>query len=178
MDLINHCAPTYFFNVQQATLIEIQLVICRLTDPSKSGKNKNVSFYTLIDSLHSLGYKEIAEKITNELNRKNAAISAIRNRRNKLLAHIDYESIISNKVAPIPKLTENQIDNSLSSFNTSFNIASTHFLDTTVDFEHTIVENGIAGLLYFLRDGTRYRELRNSDEISISDLVKGKYYGV
>jgi hypothetical protein len=176
IDLINHCAPTYFSNMQRATLNEIQLVICRLTDPKESGRYENVSFYNLIELLKSIDDVGIANKIIDELNKENEnAISPIRNRRNKLLVHLDYETIIS---TPILELTKLQIDKSLSAFNRSLNIISGHYLDTVVSCENIIVRNGIAGLLYFLRDGTRYRELMKKEEISLTDLTEGKFYGV
>jgi hypothetical protein len=177
LDLINHSAPTYFFNMQQATLIEIQLIICRLSDEASFGKKANVSFPRLSEMIHSLDKDDIANKMQEELNKANDEIGEVRGRRNKLIGHLDYQALIVDEISPIPELTETQINNSLSAFSRSFNVVAGHFLDTGIGFEHTIVEKGIAGVLYLLQEGVRYRELVDEDKIPMSDMLKGKYYG-
>ena len=107
VELLNKTAGGFFSTYQRLSLDSILLKIGKLFDPAKIGRNGNCSLFTLLTTEKRLAHLEgDLEKIKEES-------KAIRQHRNKRIAHLDLQ--VANGEIGLESVTAEEIDQLLSS---------------------------------------------------------------
>lgn len=82
---------------RHSILVEMQLSICRMSDPAKSGKDKNVTLHQLAKIAENENLPDISKKALESAKMLDEAIDNIKVNRNKLLAHSDLKNLKEKK---------------------------------------------------------------------------------
>jgi hypothetical protein len=94
VDLLNQCAGGFFHSIQFAMLQQIELCMVRLLDQAKQGKsNKNMTFQRLVHLTEAVYQESHVIHLRQMLERAIECSSRLTKRRNKVVAHLDVESI-------------------------------------------------------------------------------------
>ena len=130
-DLLSELAPASFNMIFDSLLNDITMAICRLSDPSKSGRDLeryNLSFSTLVDMCDQIeGLKELLKDFRN-------VCKPITQTRNRRVGHRDLDTAIRPLENPLPGITKQQIE---------------RILKTATDFLNTVYKNYDNGFLVF-----------------------------
>jgi hypothetical protein len=86
---MSEIAATFFSRLYYILLDDVLLGIGRMTDPPKTGRNKNLSIYYLNEVLIQDGFNELSKGLEEKIARLNTKIKPFRNYRDKKLAHAD-----------------------------------------------------------------------------------------
>lgn len=98
-EILKATAPSLFAYVQDLMLHDIILCIARLTDPYKPKGRANLSFDSI---LAEIGDPSLHMEVSEIISKINAKTGAIRNWRNKKLAHNDLAKAIEG--TPLPPI--------------------------------------------------------------------------
>jgi len=127
LDLLAQEASNFFSIVQQALLMDIQLTLSKLGDPGRSGKFENMTLEKLMEEIKDLDPHPVPEAL--KFHKKLEACLAdfadkstkVRERRNKYLAHLDYDVALDLRPEPLETPTRTEIEEALNSVD-AFNV--------------------------------------------------------
>lgn len=171
IELLNECAGTFFYFVQDVLMDEVQLVISKLTDPAYSGKFENLSLERLQLALNSYGDVKLAANCRSILDQLHVQCTSIRIRRHKQLGHADLVTALK-LATPLPGISRQMIEDALASVREFLNAIEIHYNDSEWAYEHFIMHHGAGALLATIRGGLRYEELVKSKQIPYDDWRK------
>ena len=109
IDLLNECASTFFFIIQDVLLDEVQVSLSKLTDPAKSGKFDNLSLEQLQARLEGHGAASLATANRVLLDKLHTQCAPFREWRNKKLAHLDLSTSMKATTNPLPGVSRRMI---------------------------------------------------------------------
>jgi hypothetical protein len=175
IELLNECAGTFFYIIQEVLLDEVQVCLSKLTDPASSGKHENLSLEQLQAQLQRYGDPALAAKCRIILDRIHGRCQAFRVRRNKTLAHLDLLTAMKQIPQPLPGVSRRMIEDALESARDFMNSIEAHYNDSEWGYEHFILNHGSAALLAVVRAGLRYEELVQDRTLPFDDWRKGKW---
>jgi hypothetical protein len=175
IDMLNECASTFFFVIQDVLLGEVQVTLSKLTDPARMGKHDNLSLERLqvdVDALGALGEQALATRTRAILDDLHKACAAFRVWRNKRLAHLDLSTAMKSTSDALPGVSRKMIEDALHLVREYLNTIQRHFDDSEVGYEHFIMRAGDgAGLIAVLKAGLRYEELARQEKIGWDDWM-------
>jgi hypothetical protein len=141
-------APSFFGHIQNVMLHDIILCIGRLTDPAGPKSRENLSFYSILADIHDVSlHAEVCQIVSNI----KAKTGAIRNWRNKKLAHNDLANALHDThlqpiyvadLEEVIKLTGNIV-----------NIFYRRFRDMEVAYDECITSGDGDSLMFYLEYG-------------------------
>ncbi|HEV8337168.1 MAG TPA: hypothetical protein VGR67_12185 [Candidatus Polarisedimenticolia bacterium] len=156
VDLLNFGAQAYFGLSQHVWADHIQLAIARLTDPLKSVGKDNLSLSRLLVHIDPADPAGLRDRVKVQLDELETLCGPIRQRRSKLLAHSDLDTILGRSLVPLVPITKKTIDSAFEKIRGIMNEVERAYLDRTTLFEYA-VDTDAQELLYCLRHAREYR---------------------
>jgi len=156
--LMNATAPRFFKRLENSLWDATLLHLCRLTDRPGSADKANLTFMRLALSVRDTKLKAEVEHLTSlAVNRTKFA----RKRRDKHLAHRDWNRATSPEVHPLPAASRAHVEEALAALRDVLNHLELHFRGCRVAYEDTLGgAGGVAALFYFLKLGHEAETLR------------------
>jgi hypothetical protein len=113
--LLNECSPTLFYILQDVLIGEVQLSLCKLTDPPSTGKSDNLSLEHLQMLLEAHADASLALTGRAVLDPLKVSCQPFRTWRNKRLAHLDLDAAMRSSSNPMPGISRSMIEQALES---------------------------------------------------------------
>ena len=176
IDLLNECASTFFYILQDLLLGEVQVSLSKLDDPAKSGKFDNLSLEQLQARIELHGEKSLEAKTRSILAKIHLKCRPFRAWRNKRLAHLDLTTAMKSSPDPLPGISRQMIEDALADVRMFMNTIEMHYNDSEYGYEHFIMNSDGEALIAILRFGLRYEELEKERKISYDDWHHGKWH--
>jgi hypothetical protein len=180
-ELLDHVAGTFFALVLQNFLLEVQLAIAKLGDPAKQGKHRNMTLATLvaeIRDLYSEPYSPEVNRFLTHLETDLATFKAssekVRDRRNKYLAHLDYQLALGTHPVPITTPTRDEINGALHAVRELLHRVARHFQENPTAYTAIYAEGTAEHLVGVIKAGMRYFELLDAGQLD-GDVHCSKY---
>lgn len=177
VDLLNECASHFFAIIQDILLTDVQLNLCKATEPARSGKYENLSLEQLQERLDAHGEASLAQRCGQLLRQIQSLSHHIRDRRNKKLVHVDLAAALGTAPTPLPGVTHKAIDDTLHAVRTYMNAIESHYDDRATGYEHSIINQGAAAMVARLQDSCRYHEHIRAGRLPIDDWRYGREAG-
>jgi len=178
LDLLNECASSFFYIVQDVLYGEIQVSLSKLSDPAHSGKFKNLSLEQLQLQLEFYGDKHLATGNRLILDELHLKCEPFRLWRNKRLAHLDLDTAMKVSPDPLPGISRQMIEDALELIRRYMNQIEGQYDDSETAYQYFAMRSDGDALVSVLRDGLRYRELSKEKVIPFDDRRHGKWHGV
>jgi hypothetical protein len=176
LDLLMRTSPNFFAIIQETLLISIQLTISKLGDPAKSGKFDNMTLAKLVaqvqehDMEGDVGKKSIFNAdIDTRLVEFGTASDKVRERRNKLLAHLDYGTALNLHPMPITGVTRKEIEAALSALRTLVREVEDYVGESPTAYQNVVLTWDGDLLISSLKHAQRYLELEKDGTVSYDD---------
>ncbi len=142
--LLSELAVGSFNIIEEALRHDMTMSICRLSDPSTTGRHKNLSLPTLSEECdHIEGVSELLEAFL-------AACEPVRRYRHKRVGHNDLSTTIKPKENPLPGIEKRQVDEILELASRILNVIYQTYVDSELSFQPSLI-GGADVLLYWLR---------------------------
>jgi hypothetical protein len=167
--LLNESAGTFANILQNVLLHDVQLSLSKLGDPAGSGSRTNLTLEALREPLIAAGELQAAEKMREPLEAFAKACEKIRHRRNKWIAHYDRSTMLNQAAEPLMGPSREEVEAALLALRRTLNALSGHYADTTIAYEHFVMNADGHALLSSLRRGQRYQELVEEGRIPRDD---------
>ena len=162
VDLLNRTAGLFFRIVQGQLWDSVLLGICRITDPAKQGKNKNLTVWSLHDLITDAGLQVEVHKCCQ------AAYDAselARSHRNKRIAHQDHDYRMNPTANPLSTVTRDAIEEMLKALRTGMNRIENHYMSSITCYEEVGGLSGAGTLVSKLRKLERLTNSRDTPDI-------------
>jgi hypothetical protein len=139
IDVLNRCAPHFFFVVQRALLSDTQLSLARLGDPAENRHQRNATLASLLQASAELDPQYPLKEWSAALTEYEACCEAIRKRRNKQIAHLDLAATMAayNRGADKDLLagpSRKEIEDALASLRRLMDLIQVHFENSTTTY--------------------------------------------
>ena len=174
VDILNRSASTFANTLQTVLLDDVQLGLANLGDPAESGKFKNLTFARLAEEVIATGV--LSQELPALLDAYAIACTAIRERRNKRIAHFDLDA----KLQPVEQTfgpSRDEIETALLAARNFMNCIDLHFSGSQTAYELTVLQSDGDSLIATLRAGLRYKKLVLDGVIARDDLTKSVFGG-
>ncbi|MBN2712039.1 MAG: hypothetical protein JXR97_06335 [Planctomycetes bacterium] len=175
IDLLNETAPDFFGRLQRIYWDQMMMAVSRLTDPHETKSNRSLSVYYLKKYCYDKGLKESIGKDVRALIKDVVKLTKpTRARRDKFLAHRDYEHAV--KTIKTDAVLLEDIDDALHKMMDVLNCVLREIgCDEITDM---FVENTIDHLIYSLKRAMVYEQhaIDNPDYDDIKANEVSKYF--
>lgn len=111
IEMLNECAGTFFFVIQNVLFQDVQVGLSKLTDPARTGKFDNLSLLQLQTRIDTDGDASLAVQTRVILDTLLGQCAPFRELRNKRLAHLDLLTSLKASPTPLPSVTREMIEN-------------------------------------------------------------------
>ena len=141
LNLLNESDSKMFGLVQNSLIDNILLLICRATDPYKSGAkgiNESLTFDLLNTVLLTHSDSQLIGKFEKERDRLRIFVKEAKDARNKRIGHNDLPSIVANKSFPIKVDSLNEIIAGLGGL---LNLVEDYFDDSPVHYQESSLKD-------------------------------------
>lgn len=176
IDLLNNCASSFFYILQDVLIGEVQVSLSKLTDRARTGGFENLSLEQLQNRLETDGEATLAQNNREILDELHIQCEPFRTWRNKRLAHLDLSTAMRSSPNPLPGISQEMIENALQLVRTYMNQIEQHYNDSEYGYEHFLMQSDGDALVAMLRYGLRYEELVQDQTISYDDWNKGNWH--
>ncbi|MHC4060173.1 MAG: AbiU2 domain-containing protein [Planctomycetota bacterium] len=164
-DLMSEIAATFFSRLYYILLDDVLLGIGRMTDPPKTGRNKNLSIYYLNEVLIQDGFNELSKGLEEKIARLNTKIKPFRNYRDKKLAHADLAIRLKTGHKPLTGISREQIEFVLGGLRAVLNDVQIYFEDVSTGYEHVVTQKDANTLIDALKYSYIFRQLMYEDPV-------------
>lgn len=183
-------AADFFQIIHDSLSNDIEIALSRLGDPASTRVNKeekpNATLRRLLDHLSSLDVEPLTTELRSLLDLYSHQCSAIRIRRNKLLAHADLGAVLRKYAegepplldGPLPSVTPLDLGQALETLRQFMNTFERHFEQSETAYEDIVMHEDGDAVVHLLAEGRRYDELLRGGAIEWDDLRKTKYWDV
>ena len=151
---MNKFAPFFFYIVQNNLFDDVILNICRITDPIKTLGKYNITIQLFPEHVE----KEIRSSIAEQVESIISDSSFCRDRRNRIISHIDKDLALNQSVKPLEPANRNRVNALLKKFQELFNSIERHYFDSEVYFGFARPEG--YSILKWAEDGLKLDELK------------------
>ena len=176
IDLLNECASSFFYILQDVLIGEIQVSLSKLTDPARTRGFENLSIELLQTRIEADGETTLARQTRESLDALHIQCEPFRIWRNKHLAHLDLTTAMRSSPNPLPGISREMIENALQLLRTYMNQIEQHYNDSEYGYEHFMMQSDGDALVAVLRYGLRYEELLQDQTIAYDDWNKGNWH--
>lgn len=157
VDVLNAAAGTLFLVVQNILVADIILHIARLTGPSKSGGQENLTIERVITSVDDA---ELRQKLDLRLRQIKDDSTSLTPWRNKVFTHLDLGRALDENAQPLPPITRGQIEKTLSAMAAILNAIQIHYKGAETRFDGIESSRGAEALIYYLQAGMKADDAR------------------
>lgn len=170
IDLLNECASTFFYTIQDVLIGDVQIALSKLTDPPRTGANENLSLEQLQERVEKQGEPNLQASLRQTLDELKQKCTAFRTWRNKRLAHLDLTTAMRSRHNPLPDVSRQMIEDALDLVRKYLNAIQIHYDNSETGYEHFIMpaSDGEA-LISMLKYGLRYEQLIEERKIALHD---------
>ncbi|MGA7439348.1 MAG: hypothetical protein WBW32_14610 [Luteibacter sp.] len=137
--LLNRTAGLFFQIVQDQLWDGVLLGIARMTDPAKSGSNRNLTIYSLGLLIADTEFQAKVDALCADALEE---CEFAREHRNKRIAHRDHRHAVDQQAYPLSGISRAKVEHMLDSLRKVLNSVYQHYLDTTVLYEKFIDDSG------------------------------------
>src|SRR5690606_4765056 len=156
IELMNEAAPFFFYTVQHVLWYQLLLGGTRLTDPPKSGSNKNITFRAIPQYIKDDDFKS---EIENDLEELLAQSNYCRVWRNQKISHLDHALAIQDENArPLETASREKFRITLEKMQILFKKIHQKYLPSAVRFDRMTSSRGAISLLHKIEAGIWYDE--------------------
>jgi hypothetical protein len=158
VDFLNTAAPAFFAELQEILWNDILLHLCRLTDPPKSAGKGNLTI-ALLPNVTS--ESRLTTLLTEAIIRAKEKTGFAREWRNRRLAHREFPDSLSARSRSLSPGSRQNIEDALASLRTVLNLVESHYMGSSVMYEHSIEAlGGVDALLRCLNKGVEEKRRR------------------
>jgi hypothetical protein len=177
IDLLNECASTFFYLIQETLINEVQVYICKLTDHACTGRNENLSFEQLQRRVEEHGEIQLSADLQNLLDELYDKSQDFRTWRNKRLAHLDINTVMQSNINVMPEISHQMIEEALRLLRKYMNTIDGYYSHLETDYEnfHMPSVDGEA-LVFMLKFAVRYKELLKDHKLSFDDFEQSQWW--
>jgi|SRR3989339_1566052 len=175
IELINECASTFFYVIQDVLLGDIQVVLSKLTDPARFGKHDNLSFEQLQLRVETQGEKNLSADLRKLLDELHNKCQSFRHWRNKRLAHLDLTTAMKSSFNPLPRISIQMIQEALELTREYMNTIQRHYMDSETGYDLFFMRSDGEALISILKFGLRYLEMEREGTISWDEWNKSEW---
>lgn len=145
--LLDTTGRLFFETVEESFRYDMALTICRLSDPSKTSDQENLSINTLIEKCESItGLTELCNSLK-------TVCEPVRKYRNKIISHSDLKISLKPDDNPLPSISKTDIDNIILLIQRIFSLVSSHYGNEAQIFFTRLLVGGTDELIYLLNQG-------------------------
>jgi hypothetical protein len=160
--VLNRAGRDFFALCQDSFVSDVLVSAGRLLDPATQGQGKkekeNLSLERLRNAIAALGDQDLASSLTTMLKEVGLREVAVREHRNRRLAHNDLPTILADGGSLLPSVTVADLDELLVGLAEILNVVDRHYRGNTTFFDDTIQQGDGTAVVRCLRDGLAYRE--------------------
>lgn len=175
IEILNQVAPTFFATLQCILVDEVQLTLSRLGDPAASGRRRNLTLETLVDEIAAIPISLLATESAARLEHFRAKCERIVERRNRRIAHYDYETQRAAEAEGLPNASRQEIEEALSALRDFMRPVYEFFEQSYMAYEHFILNDDANSILRIAGEALRYRELVEAGRIDRTDYALSRY---
>jgi len=171
-ELLVKVAGNFFDRLNRFYWDRFALSISKLTDPENQGLNRNLTVHSLERFFHLLPSDAVrmVEKIISELSDK---VAKFRNYRSKQVAHRDLQQAIT-KGFTFDVLHISEVEEILEDIGKCLNVFVLALQNSTWSWDMVGV-GGVEELLYFMKEGLAYTELKKQRKDFNQDMIEEQY---
>lgn len=173
--LLNECAPVFFYIMQDDLVSDVQVTLCKLTDPARKGKFDNLSLDQLQTRVEAQGEHQLAATLRNLLDDLHAKCQPFRRHRNKRLSHLDLSTVMQSSSSSLPDISRRMIEDALEVVRNYMNVIEMHYDQFATGYQHFFMVSDGDALVSMLKYGLRYQELQQEGKLSWSDWEDSKW---
>ncbi|UBM09677.1 hypothetical protein [Cupriavidus metallidurans] len=170
VDLFNETAGTVAVIVQDVLLRDVQITISKLGDRAATGQNRNLTLRRLQIELRDAGEIDVSNQMEPLLVEFEAASKAVRNRRNKWIAHSDLDTLLAARAEPLYGPSREEIETILRALRAVMDCVEIKYTDGTTAYEHFMMKHTGQHVITAFAMAKRYKELVRSGQISRGDF--------
>jgi len=159
LSFLDSMAPGFFVIIRDSLENELIVGLCRLTDPTTTGRRENLTLARLAETLEEA---DIAKEFQSRLHKIDQACSPLREWRNRRLAHSDFPTALGQSQFPLPKVAWETIDSTLKSIGNLMNLVQIHFLDSEFGYESFTNLNDGEEIVFYLKEAQQHEEEERS----------------
>lgn len=149
-DLLSELAPASFNIIFETIQNDVTMAICRLSDPTKSMGQENLSLATLVKNCAEI------EGLEDLLADFQKICEPVRQLRNKRVGHRDLNSVINPLENPLPGVTKEEVGMIVQMAADILNSVLQNYYDSELYF-HTISPGGADSLIFWLKAGKAFK---------------------
>ena len=171
--ILNECAASFFYVLQETLLNDVQLTLSKLADPAKTRGRSNATLRRLLDEITELNKPLLTDELSQRLADYEASCMKIKTRRNKQIAHYDHATLLlqyasgpSDPLGP----SRQEIENALAALRDFMNSVESSITSSETAYQHFISKADGEALISVLKQGLRYRQLQIAGSIPWDDL--------
>jgi hypothetical protein len=175
IETLNRLAPTFFGTLQGILLDEVQLTLSRLADPAVTGKRRNLTLETLTREILALPVQELATELVARLDQYRAKCERIVERRNKRIAHYDFDTQRAANTEGLSSVSRQEIEDALAALRDFMRTVYQFFEQSYMAYEHFAMLDDANSVLRIAGEALRYRELVDEGRIDQVDFVTSEH---
>ena len=170
IDLLNECASTFCYTIQDVLIGDVQIALSKLTDPARTRTNENLSLEQLQERVEKQGEPNLQAALRQILDELKQKCVPFRTWRNKRLAHLDLTTAMKSTLNPLLGVSRQMIEDALDLVRKYLNAIQIHYDKSETGYEHFIMtaSDGEA-LISMLKYGLRYEQLIQEKKIALND---------
>lgn len=158
INFLNDAASAFFGDLQDMFWNDVLLHLCRLTDPPKSSGKPNLTIACLLPLIEDADVREKAKGLFQHARDKTGFAREWRNRR---VAHREFPDAIKADTRSLTPGSRQNVEDALAAIRSLMNCIETHYLKSTVLYEHSVgALGGVDTLLRCLEKGVEERRNR------------------
>jgi hypothetical protein len=162
--LLAQCGNWFFATVDRALLFQIQMILAKCCDPLKSAGKENMTMDRLYSDIAAASApKPLLDELHSRLEQYKERCVAIRGRRNKFLAHYDYETLAKIPLPSLDRPSRKELREVIEELDRFMNAVSVHYDDAEIDFASFDSTIAAEELLLWLKRGLRHKQLSDED---------------
>lgn len=170
IELLNRSAAAFFRIIQDVLMDSVQLTLSKLADRSQTAGRQNLTLDRLVADINSLGDTALSSELNEILTEYRDRCAQMKNRRNKQLAHYDFDTLLNAKSTPIPGPSREEIENGLEALRRFMNTLQRKFTEAETAYHRIVLTTDGELLALVLKRGLRYQELVDRGVVSWDDL--------
>jgi hypothetical protein len=178
IDLLNECASSFFYVIEDVLFRDVMLFLCKLTDPAstrtRDGNSENLSLKQLQQRVE-VSEPHLAASLERLLKDLDDKCEDIREWRNKRLAHSDLITEMRNGASSLPGISRQMIEEALKLVREYMNMIENHYHNNTVAYDIFLMNKDADTLVSILIDGLHYKEFQQEKKITWDDWCQNHW---
>jgi AbiU2 len=174
IDLLNECAPHFFYIVQSVLFEDTLLGITRLVERSEMRDKSNLT----VQKFPDLVKKDLKDDVLKLVNKAKESAGFAFDWRNRRIAHHDLDLALDRNARVLEPATRQKVEDSLLALRNVLDRIEIHYCNKTTAYNFSVTPGDAEDLLYVLRDGLQHRRDKDEGlergEITAGDLEPGE----